>query len=77
MRINENVGATDRVLRFFVGLGVLGLGLFGPATGAAGVVAALTGVVLLLTSAAGYCPLYRLAGIRTAGRSEHHPVGRS
>ena len=56
-----NVGATDRVLRFIVGvlaltIGFAALGL--PQGEIAGIIAAVVGVLMLLTSAIGFCPAY-------------------
>ncbi|WP_374580452.1 DUF2892 domain-containing protein [Pseudoduganella sp.] len=60
MTIITNVGTVDRALRIAVGLGLIVatlLGLVGPW--------GWIGVVPLLTGAIKFCPLYRLARIRT------------
>lgn len=58
MTLNE--GTLDRVIRVVLGLALLSLAFVGPKTwiGFVGVVPLLTGIV-------GFCPLYRLVGIRT------------
>ena len=58
MDINE--GAADRVIRAMAGTVLIGMAYFG-AIGAWGYV----GLVPLATAVAGYCPLYRLAGLNT------------
>ena len=39
-------------------------------TGAVGISLALFGLVLVLTSLVGYCPLYRIFGWSTSGRKQ-------
>jgi len=68
----KNEGTIDRVSRVLLGLALLagawfGLGL---ADGAViGVVAAVVAGVLILTGLVGFCPAYRILGLRTC------PVG--
>lgn len=57
--MKSNEGTTDRALRIFVGVLLLGLALSG--TTAWGWI----GVVPLLTGLAGFCPLYTALGIDT------------
>lgn len=64
----SNMGKTDRALRFLAGAAALGIGI--GALGALhvqalGVVVAALGVVLLLTSAVGFCPAYVPIGLST------------
>lgn len=70
--MTRNVGMLDRVIRVIAGLvlAVAGLWVFG-AIG--GYVLALIGVVLVLTGLMGFCPLYRLLGIDTAGGRAGRP----
>ena len=58
MKTNE--GSVDRVLRIVAGLALIGLA----ATGKVGLWGYI-GVVLLLTGAIGWCPLYTVLGIKT------------
>ena len=60
-----NVGGMERPIR--IGAGVLAIlaGLFGGLSGAMSGIALAVGVVLLLTGAVGYCPLFTLLGIST------------
>lgn len=55
-----NEGAVDRVVRVIVGLAVLSLTFVGPHTRWG-----LVGIVPLATGLVGFCPLYRVLGIRT------------
>jgi hypothetical protein len=56
----RNVGSADRVLR--AGLGVLALALvyFGPHSSWG-----FVGILLLVTAAIGFCPLYSIFGLST------------
>jgi hypothetical protein len=58
MTLNE--GTFDRVLRVALGIVLLSLLFFGPRTGWG-----LLGLIPLLTGVVGFCPLYRLIGVRT------------
>jgi hypothetical protein len=60
-----NVGGTERSIRVGAGLLALGIGLFaGLSAAMAGAILAV-GVILLLTGAVGFCPLFTLLGINT------------
>lgn len=58
--MNPNEGHLDRGLRIVVGLAVLSLIFVGPQTWLG-----LFGLIPLVTGLVGFCPLYRLAGLRT------------
>lgn len=60
----RNEGLLDRALRVIVGLAVLSLVFLGPQTpwGWLGLIPLVTGLV-------GSCPLYRVLGINTCGKS--------
>jgi hypothetical protein len=58
MTMNE--GSLDRTLRIVVGIALLSLTIVGPRS-----LLGLIGVVPLLTGVVGFCPLYRVFGIRT------------
>jgi len=55
-----NVGTVDRVLRAIVGAVLIALVFVGPQTPWGWI-----GVVPLLSALVGFCPLYRVLGIRT------------
>ena len=60
-----NVGGIERPIRMGAGVVAIIVGLFaGLSTGVAGAALAV-GVILLLTGAVGYCPLFTLLGIST------------
>lgn len=58
--MKSNVGSIDRILRIVLGLALIALTL----TGTIGVWGWI-GVVLVVTAAAGFCPLYAMLGLRT------------
>ena len=60
--MNTNVGGIDRVLRVVIGIALLAFAFTSASTYAW---IGYIGVVPLLTSAIGWCPLYTLLGIRT------------
>jgi len=64
-----NVGATDRTVRFVLGIVLLLLAFTG-LSGAAAWVAGILGVVFLVTAAIRFCPLYLIFGINTCGESQ-------
>jgi membrane protein implicated in regulation of membrane protease activity len=58
MLLNE--GTVDRVVRVVIGLALLAMVFVGPHTWLGWL-----GVIPLVTGLVGFCPLYRLMGIRT------------
>jgi hypothetical protein len=65
MSITMNESNVDRIIRAVLGVVLLYLGFGGALSGALTVVADVLGVVMLLTSAIGFCPLYALFKIKT------------
>jgi hypothetical protein len=66
MKLPVNVGPIDRIVRIVLGIGLVAVALGGlavPLVYAAWVGAA----IMLVTGAVGFCPLYFLLGISTAG----------
>jgi len=59
--MERNEGMVDRAIRIAFGLGLIALVFMGPKTVWFGVV----GLVLLATGLVGFCPLYRVIGVRT------------
>jgi len=55
-----NIGAVDRIVRVALGIVLIGMAVSGT-VGSWGYV----GVVLVLTGAVRFCPLYRLLGVNT------------
>ena len=71
--MENNVGASDRIVRIGVGLALLAVALVvstGIVTTApvAGIVAAVAGLVLLATGTMRMCPIYRVLGVNTCSR---------
>lgn len=60
-----NEGTIDRAIRIVLGLGLLSLAFIGPQTPIGYV-----GVVPLATGILGFCPAYRLLGLRTGGAAK-------
>ncbi|MBT3071883.1 DUF2892 domain-containing protein [Rhodomicrobium sp. Az07] len=58
--MTSNVGGLDRILRIVVGLGLIALVFVGPQTPWGWL-----GVIPLASALIGFCPAYRLLGIRT------------
>jgi hypothetical protein len=58
----SNVSPVDRAVRLVAGTGVVSLAMVGPQTPWAWL-----GLIPLVTGLVGFCPLYRLLGISTAG----------
>ena len=67
MKLPGNVGSVDRVARIVLGIALaavaLGSSVAGPLLAVVWVIAA----IMLVTGAIGFCPLYFLLGISTAG----------
>ncbi|GAA5097904.1 YgaP family membrane protein [Wohlfahrtiimonas larvae] len=58
--MKKNIGTTDMVIRFIVGLFLLSLIFWGPKT-----LWGLVGLVPILAGAIRFCPFYTLFGINT------------
>lgn len=56
----RNLGTLDRALRIIIGLVLIALVFVGPQTSLGWI-----GVIPLVTALIGWCPLYRLVGLRT------------
>jgi len=63
MKLNES--NVDRIIRVVAGVVLLYLGFGGALGGGLAVVADILGVVLLLTGAVGFCPLYAMFKLST------------
>lgn len=58
--MGKNVGAIDRILRIVVGAVLISLVFIGPQTQWGWI-----GVILIVTALVGWCPAYRLIGLKT------------
>lgn len=64
----RNEGTADRVIRLLLGIGLVIVSWFVLGLSAGGVLAivvAAIGAVLVVTGLVGFCPAYRLLGVRT------------
>ncbi len=66
--MKNNVGSIDRGVRIVVGLLLVGAGVL--LSGILQILAVIVGVVLILTSFVGYCPIYGVLGMSTAKASK-------
>lgn len=66
--MTTNMGTIDRVIRIVIGLGLLWYALMAPATGYNWI--GWIGVVPLVTSLAGVCPLYSILGVSTCAAKQ-------
>jgi hypothetical protein len=66
MKLNES--NIDRIIRAVAGVVLLYLGFGGALNGGLAIVADVLGVILLLTGAVGFCPLYRLFNFSTLNK---------
>jgi hypothetical protein len=62
--MTNNEGTVDRAIRIVLGLALLSMTFVGPHTWFG-----LVGIVPLATGIVGFCPLYRLLGLRTRANS--------
>jgi len=72
-----NEGGADRVVRVVLGAGAIAGAWFGLHLADAnviGIVVAAVGAVLVLTGVIGFCPAYRILGLRTCPLTGH-PIG--
>jgi hypothetical protein len=63
----ENVGPIDRVVRVVLGIGLVAVALGGSVAGPLLAAVWVVAAIALVTGAIGFCPLYFLLGISTAG----------
>jgi fatty acid desaturase len=63
--MKKNMGSADRIIRVLLAVLFAYLYFGGIITGVWGVVLLVLGVVFLLTSLVGFCPLYTLVGLST------------
>ena len=66
MKLNES--NVDRIIRAVAGVVLLYLGFGGVLGGGLAIVADVLGVVLLLTGAVGFCPIYALLKFNTLSK---------
>lgn len=67
MKLPQNVGSVDRITRIVVGIALVAVALGGSVAGPLLAVTWIVAAIMLVTGAIGFCPLYALLGISTAG----------
>jgi hypothetical protein len=67
MKLPVNVGSVDRIVRIVLGIGLVAVALGGSVVGPFLALTWIVTAILLVTGALGFCPLYALLGISTAG----------
>lgn len=63
--MKKNMGSADRIIRVVLALAFAGLYFGNVVTGILGIVLLVISAVFLLTSLAGFCPLYAPFGLST------------
>ena len=63
--MKQNMGSLDRILRLVIAAVFAWLYISGTITGTWGIVLLVLGAVFVLTSFIGFCPLYKIVGLRT------------
>ena len=65
MQIKQNLGIADRTIRLIAGIVLIEIAMSKHVENPAFIISWILAIVLLLTASFGYCPIYRLFGIRT------------
>jgi len=68
MKLEKNIGATDRIVRFVLAAVLALLYFTGTVSGALGIVFLILAVVLALTAVVSICPLYLPFKFSTVGK---------
>lgn len=67
MKLPQNVGSIDRGVRIVLGVGLVVVALSGAVVGPLLAVTLVVAAIALVTGVIGFCPLYFVLGISTAG----------
>ena len=67
--MTRNMGKPDRVIRVMIAVVLASLVITGQITGTWAIVASIVAAVFIATSLVSFCPLYRLLGMNTCGRT--------
>jgi hypothetical protein len=65
MNMKKNVGNIDKVIRVLLAVVFAALYFTGTVSGTPGLVLLVLGVVFVLTSVIGFCPIYAIVGLNT------------
>lgn len=70
--MKTNVGTADRMIRLVLGVVLVVLFFSETVTGTSGFVLMTAGIVFVVTSIVGFCPLYSLVGFNTCPTKKHN-----
>ena len=65
MKIEQNMGIVDRVLRVVLAILIAVLYFTGNLSSLAAIILGIIALIFVVTSLVGFCPLYKLIGIST------------
>ena len=68
--MKKNMSNTERIIRVVVAALIAVLYLTGVIKGTLGLVLLIVGILLVITSLLGFCPIYPLLGINTSKKTE-------
>jgi len=66
--MKPNLGNTERMIRFAIGVALLGIGFLGPFQGYFQVALFAVGTIAIITAAVRFCPAWGILGINTCKR---------
>jgi uncharacterized membrane protein HdeD (DUF308 family) len=64
--MSRNVGALERVVRIFIGVALIALGLFHVFSGTLAIAGYVVGAIALVTGFVRYCPAWAIFGINAS-----------
>jgi len=67
--MKANLGSADRVIRFVLGLALIGIGFLAGLASPWNWVALIVGVVLAVTASIKFCPAYAIIGVNTCAKN--------
>jgi hypothetical protein len=70
LEMKKNIGSADRIIRVIIAAIIGVLYFTGTITGTLGIVLLVFAVLLILTSAVSFCPVFRLFGINSCSLKE-------
>jgi multisubunit Na+/H+ antiporter MnhG subunit len=74
MNVRENVGILDSAIRSVLAVVLLICVTEGFVAGYFAIAATAVAIVMLLTASIGNCPLYKVIGLNTWGKTEHYLI---
>jgi hypothetical protein len=72
--MKKNMGSIDKAIRLSIALTIVILIATNVLAGAAAVIGGLLALIFVLTSIAGFCPLYALTGLSTCKKPSHERI---